>query len=151
MYRATRDGFLASAFHAKCDGMANTVSIIKTNGNYVFGGYSAAQWVSNSSYGYDASAFLFSLRKNGVSNNLKFTVTMPQVAIYGFPTYGPTFGSTSDIRIIDKSNVNVGSATLFCYGYQCPQGYAPGATTKAFLAGSYNNWLTTEIEIYQMQ
>jgi hypothetical protein len=39
LYRATRDGFDASSFHSKCDGKANTVTIIKTDSNYVFGGY----------------------------------------------------------------------------------------------------------------
>ena len=39
LYQATRDGFSAKAFHQKCDGYQNTLTIIKTNGNYVFGGY----------------------------------------------------------------------------------------------------------------
>jgi hypothetical protein len=47
LYRATRDGFTASAFHEKCDGKENTITIIKTNGNYVFGGYTSAKWNSN--------------------------------------------------------------------------------------------------------
>ena len=42
LYRATRDGFTASAFHEKCDGKENTITIIKTNGNYVFGGHTSA-------------------------------------------------------------------------------------------------------------
>ena len=36
LYRATRDGFTANAFHSKCDGKSKTITIIKTNGNYVF-------------------------------------------------------------------------------------------------------------------
>jgi hypothetical protein len=32
LYRATTHGFEASAFHAKCDGKENTITIIKTNG-----------------------------------------------------------------------------------------------------------------------
>ena len=35
LYRATRDGFAASSFHSRCDGRDNTVTIIKTNSNYV--------------------------------------------------------------------------------------------------------------------
>ena len=56
LYRATRDGFESRSFHLKCDGKANTVTIIKTNGNYVFGGYTAAKWTSMGVYVNDTSA-----------------------------------------------------------------------------------------------
>ena len=65
MYRGSRDGFNANAFHSLCDGKANTVTIIQTDGNYVFGGYTASPWKSDDSYGNDPTAFIFSLRKNG--------------------------------------------------------------------------------------
>ncbi len=153
LYRATRDGFEASAFHAKCDGKANTVTIIKTNGDYVFGGYTTAIWVDpiNWNYEYDSSAFIFSLRRNSVSNNYKFMVTQPRWAIIGPSTYGPIFGTGHDISIIDKSNINTGSYTNFCYSYLCPSGYSLGASSNAFLAGTYDGWLTSEIEVYQIQ
>ena len=38
LYRATRDGFTAKSFHSKCDDIPNTVTIIKNNFNYGFGG-----------------------------------------------------------------------------------------------------------------
>jgi hypothetical protein len=34
LYRATRDGFTSKAFHSKCDGKGNTITIIKNNLNY---------------------------------------------------------------------------------------------------------------------
>ncbi len=159
LYRATRDGFEASAFHAKCDGKANTVTIIKTNGDYVFGGYTAADWdyylgltpITWNYSEYDSSAFLFSLRRNSVSNNFKFMVIHPQHAIYSLPSFGPIFGRGYDIKIVDKSNINTGSNTNFCHSYQCPSGYSYGDTSNAFLAGTYDGWLTSEIEVYQIQ
>ena len=33
LYRASRDGFTGQAFHSKCDGKGNTISIIKNNSN----------------------------------------------------------------------------------------------------------------------
>ena len=75
LYRATRDGFSASSFHRNCDGFPNTVSIIKTDSNYVFGGFSSIVW--NTTVGglhnwfQDENAFLFSLRRSGVSTNIK--------------------------------------------------------------------------------
>ncbi len=44
--RASRDGFEGSVFHEKCDGKENTITIIETNGNNVFGGFTAAKWAS---------------------------------------------------------------------------------------------------------
>jgi hypothetical protein len=39
LYRASVDGFRATDFHRKCDGKPNTVSIIKTTDDFVFGGW----------------------------------------------------------------------------------------------------------------
>ena len=62
LYRATRDGFTAKAFHSICDGKANTITIIKNNFNYVFGGFASAAWNSSGIFASDNSAFVFSLR-----------------------------------------------------------------------------------------
>ncbi len=155
LYRATRDGFEGTAFHNKCDGKANTLTIIKTNGNYVFGGYTAGKWNSDGIYASDTSAFIFSLRRNSVSNSYNLKVALSQYAIYGGERYGPTFGGGHDIKIIDKSNINTGSYTYFCSSYQCPAGYSFGDTSKSFLAGIHSGvlnsgWLTTEIEVFQI-
>ena len=63
IYRASRDGFAATSFHSKCDGISNTVPIIKTTSNSVFGGFTSAQWTSDWGYIYDANAFIFILNK----------------------------------------------------------------------------------------
>ena len=42
-YRASLHGWEASAFHSRCDGKENTVTIIESN-QYVFGGYNDAPW-----------------------------------------------------------------------------------------------------------
>ena len=63
LYRASEDGFTAKAFHSLCDGKKNTITIIKNNLNYVFGGYTNAAWLNNENFGYDNQAFIFSLKK----------------------------------------------------------------------------------------
>ncbi len=152
LYKASRDGFTASAFHSRCDEKANTVTIIKTNSNYVFGGYTTAKWgANNNSWISDSSAFIFSLRRNGTSNNHKLPIIRAEHAIYGVPGYGPTFGGGHDIYIKDRSDIQVGSYSNSGYSYQCPPGYSYGTeNTKCFLAGTYNGWLTTEIEVYHL-
>jgi hypothetical protein len=153
LYRGTRDGFTAKAFHEKCDGKANTVTIIKTDGNYVFGGYTSAKWHSDDKYINDPNAFIFSLRRNGISISQKFMITQPQTAIAGTSFHGPYFGGSNkkggDILIYDGSDINTGSFTKLCTSYECPSGFSVNDDLK-YLAGSFDKWLTTEIEVYQI-
>ncbi len=143
LYRATRDGFESSAFHEKCDGKAKTMTIIKTKSNYVFGGYTAASWDSSGTHKADPTAYIYSLRRNGVSNLLKHPISYnyQQYAIYCLSTYGPAFGAGQNILIINRSDVNAGSSTQH-------SGYYSGLSSG--LTGTHNNWLTSEIEVYQI-
>jgi hypothetical protein len=151
LYRATRDGFAASSFHSRCNGKANTVTLIKTNSNYVFGAYTSAIWPSSSGYVTDSTAFIFSLRKSGGSSMENFPIITSVYSIYGNSGYGPAFGGGHDIHVRDSSNVYTGSYTNFGHSYSLPAGYAYGqSNTKSYLAGSYNSWLTTEIEVFQL-
>ena len=64
LYRATTDGFDSKVFHMKCDGKANTITIIKNNFNYVFGGYTSATWDDGSkgrfsAFKTDPHAFIY--------------------------------------------------------------------------------------------
>ena len=43
LYRASRDGWEASKFHAICDKQGPTITTVKS-GNYVFGGYTEQSW-----------------------------------------------------------------------------------------------------------
>ena len=47
LYRASRDGWISSDFHSKCDYKGPTLTVIKCTGGYVFGGYANAAWTSN--------------------------------------------------------------------------------------------------------
>jgi hypothetical protein len=150
IYRATRDGFGASSFHSKCDNIANTVTIIKTTSNSVFGGFTSAKWTSFGGYDtYDANAFIFSLRRSGNLNKERFNVTRPFNAIYSYYDYGPIFGF--DIFVRDKSNNRyVNSESNFGSSYQLPKNITYGsAEAKSYLAGN-SYWRTSEIEVYQV-
>ena len=151
LYKATRDGFSGSIFHSKCDGKANTVTIIKTNSGFVFGGYTAAAWKSDGTYSTDSSAFIFSLRRNGITYNEKYMVRDATTAILNWGGKGPIFGSfKSDIFINDRSDINYNYAD-FGASYNLPFGYTRGsANTRRYLAGSYRDWLTTEIEVFHL-
>ena len=45
LFRASRDGFAASAFHFQCDNEGPTVAVVKSGGN-IFGGFTEKPWAS---------------------------------------------------------------------------------------------------------
>ncbi len=49
VYRGSRDGFVPSSFHEKCDTLKNSLIIVKTAKNFIFGGYTNASWCSSHS------------------------------------------------------------------------------------------------------
>ena len=150
LYRATRDGFTGQSFHSKCDGKANTITIIKNKMNFIFGGFASSAWHSNG-FINDSKAFIFSLRRNGVSYKNKFTIKQQKYALNGGVNLGPTFGGGHDIQINNQSNVSVGSYSNFGHSYNLPDGYSYGTgDSQCFLAGNYNQWLVDEIEVFQV-
>ena len=122
LFRASRDGFAASAFHSRCDNKGPTVTIIKTEYDRVIGGYTTVSWDSTSSYKNDGNAFLFSMTVGA-----KYKVTDPECAIYCGPNYGPTFGAHS-LYVCDNSSVSNGSYTCPTH-YECDGGLG-GATNN---------------------
>ena len=77
-------------------------------------------------------------------------------ALFNYFDFGPCFGTNagsyySDIRIYNNSNKSTGSKADFGSSYNLPPGYSYGqANTRSYLAGNYENWLTTEIEVFQI-
>ncbi len=147
LYRATRDGFYSNDFHSRCDGMGNTLTVIKSESGNVFGGYTDKAWYSNGGFVTDQNAFIFSLINK---ENKPFKVKCSDVgqnAIVCSPSIGPTFGkSDSDIFINHNSNTNSGHCNLG-NTYKHPDYLVGTEKAKNILAGSFD-FKTTEIEVY---
>ncbi len=134
--------FINNFFKKCCDGQGNTITIIKKNLNNIFGGYASSAW--HSSKYFDPDAFLFRLRRDGVSFKDKFTDKKPEFALNWHSNYGPRFGG-NDIFICNQSDTNMGSFCYFGSSYNLPDGYIYGGNAKEFLTGNYIKWTTTEI------
>ena len=142
LFRASRDGFTAQAFHSKCIEKSPTITFIKSQYGYIFGGYTQAQWNSSGGYASDNHAFIFTF-KNG--NELQvFKVKDPSKAIYmnSLATFG------DDISLYDQCNSNTSSYSNFGHSYHFPPGVTFGSS-QSLLAGSYN-FKVIEIETYQL-
>ena len=65
IFRGSRNGFSATAFHKYCDKKGPTITFILDTKGQIFGGYTTVSWqsVNGGKFEHDSNAFLFSLTK----------------------------------------------------------------------------------------
>ncbi len=143
-YRATRDGFTCQNFHSRCDGIANTLTIIKSEHGNIFGGFVEKTWNSRDEFVTDAKAFVFSL-VNKENKPFKVMCT-DNCAIRCFSSRGPIFG-IHDICIASDSNLNRESYSGFGDNYKHADYQRGTEKAKSILAGSCK-FQTVEIEVF---
>jgi hypothetical protein len=125
LWRGSRDGFGAGDFHNRCDGHANTVTLIETAasehdaGGFVLGGFATVEWDSTSNWKSDGSlkSFLFTLKNPHNIPARKFALMADQkdVAIFCDSERGPCFGE--DMAVADNCNANTDSYTSLGWAY----------------------------------
>jgi hypothetical protein len=150
LYRGTRDGFGSSDFHSKCDGHANTLTILKAKeSKFIFGGFTTTDWDSSSRWKSDPYAFIFSLT-NRANKSIKMKIKLNEHhrAIDCDARDGPTFGC--DIFIADNANTTNESHSNLGFTYKHPQYTLGTIEAQSFLAGSFHFQLD-EIEVYQKE
>ena len=89
IYSAKRDGDNRKAFHDKCDNKFPTITLVKTEKNIIFGGYTEVPWKREGCATRDSKAFCFSLTENKkyLQNEGK------NDSIYCDKDHGPWFGT----------------------------------------------------------
>ena len=87
LYQATIDGGEITNFHSKCDNIPNTLTIIQSEGNRRFGGFTSNIWGAKILYQDDKNAFLFSLDKKKI-----YSYKEDNYAIFSSELFGPCFG-----------------------------------------------------------
>jgi len=146
-YRATRDGFSGQNFHSKCDGIANTLTVIKSEHGNIFGGFTELAWDSTSRPLANPNAFIFSLvNKENKPFKVMSDFFTSFLAINCHPRYGPSFGNY-DISISCGSNSNRDSKSGFGHVYQHADYEHNSEKARSILAGSYC-FQTVEIEVF---
>ena len=134
IFSGKRDGMLSSNFHKKCDGVGDTLVLVKSKNGHSFGGFAHPPWSLNGGNIRDDSekSFLLTCR-----NKTKHLLTRPQYAIYCNPSYGPTFG---DLHISNNTKCNNYSGK----NYSIPE----GGKKEDYLSGPYGT--EKEIEDYEV-
>ena len=126
LYRASRDGWSASDFHRMCDGKGATVTVVKSSGGYIFGGYTDVAWSGEAEDSHEDSndvvqvfkssteSFLFSLKDHEGIGPVKMPIKSDKTgrAVCHHSSYGPCFGSGDDLRL--ASNANAANTESYC-------------------------------------
>jgi hypothetical protein len=145
-YRASRDGFKASDFHIKCDGIGNTLIVIKAKSGNIFGGYTEQKWHSRGGFVTDPNAFIFSLVNKEEKPFKVMCSDEGKTALYCSSKSGPCFGRL-DFDIKSDSNINKESYCNFGDSYRHPDYLRETDKAKNILAGSFY-FKTFEIEVF---
>ncbi len=151
LYRASDNTFNSQTYYSMLSGKTNVLTIFKVK-NYVFGAYlRIANPYPSIAWQTDSSAFLFSLRRNGTSNTVKFSVIESQYALYSHYNYFGYYGRGLDLHVVNQPFANTGSYAQLGLSYSAPSGCTYGtACSYNFMAGSYSGWYVDEIEAYQL-
>jgi hypothetical protein len=147
LWRGSRDGFDARDFHSRCDGHANTLTVIlDTNGN-IFGGFTPVQWESGSGRSKadpSLKSFLFTLKNphNVPARRFALKAEKKDEAIWSSSLYGPNFG-------------DIGVGNDYSVYYCCASNFGDGYTNDTGLNGSTfftdSDWFEMkEIEVFEI-
>ena len=149
LYRASRDGFEASNFHAKCENQPSMLTVIKTTKGYIFGAYTPMAWDSISQHKTDPTAFIFSLSNTSKQPQLiPINTFMSSNAVYCFSTHGPVFGCF-DICIQNNSDVSTRNYSELGNSFDFKLHSPKTTEAQSFLAGS-REFQTVEVEVFSL-
>lgn len=146
LYRGSRDGFLYRDFWSKVNGKTNTVIVVKPKTyDYVFGGFLAAAWTTG--FIDDNSAFIYSLRRDGVTSFVKFGLKDETCFAIGSSTSSIRFGSKgSDMQLYDDFDSKNNHVIAGCKCFACPD---DTNQPKNYFVGTNGGFVVQEIEVFQ--
>lgn len=138
VYKGTKDGLNATAFHEKANNKGPTITIIKSSQDKIFGGFMPDAWTSRNGYINTRKSWLFSL-----TNKAKYEMNSPdtyaQYGGYDYSSYGPTFGGGHDIYLA----TDFGTSSNYC------NRHSYNFTDNTSLTGGYN-FTVTEVEVFSL-
>jgi len=137
LYRGSRDGFEASAFHKKCDYIKGTLILIENDKGIRFGGFTMGTWDGDYIAKMDENAFCFSISLNKI-----YPVIKGKEAIRSDPRYGPVF--LNDIFGFRKDNLKMGEV------YNITACNYNGIELEYEINGCEKNLYVEKMEVYQV-
>jgi hypothetical protein len=151
LYRGSRDGFGADAFHGRCDGHPNTVTLVLSTTGCIFGGYTPLAWSFEGGSVSDPSldSFLFTIKNPHNLPPRIFKLKQAKNAIYGQTGYGPKFGDaapwSADLYVCSQCQTSGNSYSNLGKAYVNDS----GISGNHVLTGS-QDFLVQEIEVFEV-
>jgi hypothetical protein len=124
LWRSTHDGFKVKEFHSRCDGHANTLTVILDRERSIFGGFTPVKWKSRVWNGKhekedncpkvddSQKSFRFTLRNPHHVPERRFPLRaeMKQEEVFSFSEFCPAIGDNpTDLIVSDDCNANTHS------------------------------------------
>ncbi len=104
LYRASRDGNNAKAFHARCDGKGPTLTVLRSGNGCVFGGFASVSWASpaKNTWVKAPGSWLFSLVGERGWRPLRMDLVDANhpKQIFHLSSHGPVFGNGHDLSVV---------------------------------------------------
>ena len=116
LFIASDHSFNAKRFHSLCDHKGPTITIIKSNSNNIFGGYTSKSWTPNGEFIKDEDSFLFLVESENKLKYFDIIKSRAHHAIYCAKSDGPSFGM-SDIEISRRSERLYAATRKSSYNY----------------------------------
>ena len=141
IYRATEEGDKIEKFNKICSNIENELIIIKTNKNYIFGGFTKTGWKENKGKDfYDSNAFIFSYNLKKIYN-----IKQPEYALHcQSGDCRLSFGSTSYAILIGNNFLSKYSGRI-----DKMNDYS-GESSEREINGGSKEYKVLELEVFQI-
>ena len=136
IFRANTDGDTALAFHKKCDGIKNTLILIKASGNKRFGGFTTETWDGEDINKKDKESFIFSIDKMKI-----YDIIEGENAINCNQDLGPVF--VNQIKLFDQFFTQGGTT--------CKKGMNFNTNVDFELTDGAEKFGVQDVEVYQIK
>jgi hypothetical protein len=147
LYRGSRDGFRGEDFHRQCDGHPNTLTLIRSTNDSIFGGYTPIPRSSQGAYVSDPSlkSFLFTLKNPHNLPAQIFKQKQADKGIYDVNGHGPAFAGHCDLFVDAACQRCTRSWSHLGSGYRNDT----GIDGKEVLTGA-KHFAVKEIEVFEV-
>ena len=141
IYRASEEGDKIEKFNNICSNIENELIIIKTNKNYIFGGFTKAGWKKEKGKDfYDSNAFIFSYNLNKIYN-----IKDPRYAMHcQSGDCRLSFGSRTYAILIGNNFLTKNSGRI-----DKMDDYS-GESSEMEINGGVRDYKVLELEVYQI-
>jgi hypothetical protein len=147
LWRGSRDGFKAEEFHRRCNGHANTLTVISDTKGNIFGGFTPLEWEWRFCYKADDSlkSFVFTVKNphNVPARSFALKAEQKHRTICCSSFCGPDF---VDIYVFSDCNTNTDSCTSLGLSYLNDT----GIDSEMFFTGE-KHFQVQEIEVFEIR